>query len=152
MGHDITLEETFSDVQNQDGSRAEVFRLPLDAKRRVTLTTDASVRAVLENIDTVHVWSLCDTDWHEHGVDDAILVRNCDTVLVRAPDVEGLMFFGVEVEQLSLRDKPLVHPGLSAFGNVSRIARQPAMQSLPSDFAGTSLLGGVAGALDNVLF
>ena len=57
MGHDITLEETFSDVQNQDGSRAEVFRLALDAKRRVTLTTDASVRAVHENIDidTVHV-------------------------------------------------------------------------------------------------
>ncbi|KAI1786197.1 hypothetical protein LXA43DRAFT_1065285 [Ganoderma leucocontextum] len=131
---------------SKDECRAEVFRLPLDAKRRVRLTADASVRAALENTDAVHVWSLRDTDWKEHGVDDAIPVRNYDTILVRVPDVEGLKFFGVELEQLSTRDVPIL--GLNALGNVSRVTRErTGVQSLPGDLA-TPLLGSVPGTLD----
>lgn len=147
--HRFELSCTSLTWSHQDESKADVYRLPLDSKRRVKLTSDVSLRTALQTTNAVHVWSLWKTDWKEYRVEEAIPVGNHDTILVRAPDIEGLQFFGIELEQLLMRDTPC--HGLKALRNADHVTIQRAAQPLPADLS-TPLLSGVQGALDNIFY
>ncbi|KAI1782412.1 hypothetical protein LXA43DRAFT_1104098 [Ganoderma leucocontextum] len=129
----------------EDDSRGQVIRVQLDAKRKVSLTSNAPLADLLKDAHEVHVWSVQQTDWKEYSVDEPVPANIYDTVLMRLSHVERMKFFGVEVERLTTRHAPL--PSLHSLANGPRAMQPRAAQANGGDLT-YRLPGTSAGAFD----
>ena len=90
----------------------------------------------------VEVWNTRLTDWKEFSVDQRIPAGDYDTVLVRTPYVEGLVYLGIEIQALGSRTAPL--SGLHSLANERHATQEYMVPRARDDLL--AHLHGLAGA------